>query len=57
MPEGSAVDLVVSLGPVVMVDVPNWVGLSQGDAEAAIVAAGFAVGTVTGQYDDTHRSR
>ena len=39
-------NLVVSLGPV-QVTVPDVVGLSQADAEAAIVAANLTVGTVT----------
>ena len=43
---GTAVDLVVSLGPV-QVTVPDVVGLSQADAEAAIVAANLTVGAVT----------
>ncbi len=43
---GSAVDLVVSTGPV-LVTVPNVVGLAQADAEAAISAAGLTVGTIT----------
>ena len=44
--DGPAVDLVVSLGPV-QVTVPDVVGLSQAEAEAAIVAANLTVGTVT----------
>ena len=43
---GSAVDLVVSLGPP-LVEVPDVIGQAQATAEANIVAAGFAVGTVT----------
>ncbi len=43
---GSSVDLVVSLGPV-LVSVPAVAGLTQSAAEAALVAAGLAVGTVT----------
>ena len=50
--EGSAVDLVVSLGPVV-VSVPDVVGLPQADAEAAIVAANLVVGVVTTAGSDT----
>ena len=46
VPEGSPVALVVSLGPV-MVTVPNVVGMTQANAEAAIVAASLAVGTIT----------
>ncbi len=41
----SAVNLVVSQGPQPLA-VPNVVGATQADAGAAIVAAGFAVGTV-----------
>ncbi|MDF2177427.1 PASTA domain-containing protein [Aliiglaciecola sp. CAU 1673] len=43
---GDSVDLTVSLGPT-PVPVPDVVGLSQADAEAAIVAAGLTVGTVS----------
>ncbi|MBN1930451.1 MAG: PASTA domain-containing protein, partial [Desulfobacterales bacterium] len=43
---GTAVDLVVSLGPV-MVPVPGVVGQPQADAETTITAAGLIVGTVT----------
>ena len=48
--EGSAVDLVVSLGPA-PVTVPNVVGLSQAAAESAIVSANLVVGSVTTQND------
>ena len=41
---GSAVDLVVSSGPALIL-VPDVVGLSQASAEAAIVNAGLSVGT------------
>lgn len=50
--EGSAVNFVVSLGPV-QVDVPDVGGLSQAAAEAAITGAGLAVGTVTTAQSDT----
>jgi hypothetical protein len=50
--EGSSVNLVVSLGPV-MVTVPNVVGMAQGDAQSAIVAAALIVGTVTFDRHDT----
>lgn len=50
--EGSAVDLVVSLGPV-MVTVPAVVGQLQADAEAAIIAAGLTVGTISTANSDT----
>jgi len=43
---GSAVDLVVALGPAAIV-VPDVTGSAQADAEAAILAAGLTVGTVT----------
>ena len=49
---GSAVDLVVSLGPVT-VATPDVVGLAQADAESAIVAAGLVVGTVTTASSNT----
>ena len=50
--EGSAVDLGVSLGPV-MVTVPDVVGQPQADAEAAILAASLVVGTITTANSDT----
>ncbi|MFO7974672.1 MAG: C45 family autoproteolytic acyltransferase/hydrolase [Candidatus Hydrogenedentota bacterium] len=49
---GSAVDLVVSLGPE-PVTVPNVVGMSQSEAEAALVDAGLTVGAVSEAYSDT----
>ena len=52
VPEGSSVDLVVSLGPV-MVAVPNVVGMTQGSAQSAIIAASLIVGAVTSDYHDT----
>ncbi len=52
VPEGSPVDLVVSLGPA-MVTVPNVTGLTQAGAESAIVAACLTVGTVTQQSSAT----
>ncbi|KPJ74626.1 MAG: hypothetical protein AMJ54_16870, partial [Deltaproteobacteria bacterium SG8_13] len=51
--EGTPVDLFISLGPVVTVPVPPCEGLSQADAESAILAAGLYVGTVTTEYHDT----
>ena len=49
---GSAVDIVVSLGPgVVTVDVPDVTGLTQTAAEAAIVAANLSVGVITTASD------
>ncbi|MHC4434260.1 MAG: PASTA domain-containing protein, partial [Planctomycetota bacterium] len=50
VPEGSAVDLVISLGPVT---VPDVVGLAQADAQTAIEAAGLTVGTVNQQNSVT----
>jgi hypothetical protein len=41
---------IIVIGPVV---VPDVVGLSQADADAAIVAAGLTVGTVTSAYSGT----
>ncbi|MEO0576492.1 MAG: PASTA domain-containing protein [Pseudomonadota bacterium] len=48
VPEQTAVDLVVSLGPP-MVATPNVVGQTQAQAESAITAVGLVVGTVTRQ--------
>jgi hypothetical protein len=50
-PEGSAVDLVVSLGPV-MVTVPDVVGKPQSAAQSAITNAGLSVGTVTTGFSE-----
>ena len=50
--EGSGVDLVVSLGPV-MTTVPNVTGLAQATAESNLVAANLVVGTVTSQNSGT----
>lgn len=47
---GSAVDYVVSLGPV-MVTVPNIVGLAQAAADSTILANNLSVGTVTQAND------
>ena len=49
---GSTVDIVVSLGPA-PIATPDVLGLPQADAEAAIVAAGLVVGTVTLFSSDT----
>ncbi len=46
VPRGSLVSLVISLGPESVV-VPNVVGILQAAAEAALVSAQLAVGTVT----------
>lgn len=48
---GSAVDLVVSLG-LAPVTVPNVVGMTQSNADSAIVAAGLAVGHVGNTYSN-----
>ncbi len=45
VPPNASVNLVVSQGPQ-PVAVPNVLGMTQADAEAAIVAAGFSVGVV-----------
>jgi beta-lactam-binding protein with PASTA domain len=52
LPPGSAVDLVVSLGPA-PVPVPDVTGLAQATAESTLVSAGFTVGTVTNVSSDT----
>ena len=49
---GSAVNLVISLGQQ-MLPVPNVVGMTQTDAEAAITGAGLTVATITQEYSDT----
>jgi beta-lactam-binding protein with PASTA domain len=49
---GTTVDLVVSSGPA-LVPVPGVTGLTQTDAETAIVNAGLIVGTVTAANSDT----
>ena len=46
----SPVDLVVSLGPAPSGTVPDVVGQQQSSAHVDIVAAGFAVGPVTGVF-------
>ena len=48
----TAVDIVISLGTE-EVDVPNVVGMTQSDADSAIIAAGLIVGTVTTAYNDS----
>jgi beta-lactam-binding protein with PASTA domain len=48
---GSAVDIVVSKGPLLLVEVPDVTGLSQAAAEAAIVAANLTVGTIEMRYN------
>jgi RHS repeat-associated protein len=52
VPEGSLVDLAISLGPV-MVTVPSVVGMTQDAAQSAIIGAQLAVGTITSGYHDT----
>lgn len=49
---GTVVDIVVSLG-LAPIATPDVLGLTQADAEAAIVAAGLVVGTVTPFPSDT----
>lgn len=49
---GDPVDLVVSSGPA-PIDVPDVVGQSQGTAEATLLAAGLAVGSVSSQSSAT----
>ncbi|MEM7384770.1 MAG: PASTA domain-containing protein, partial [Verrucomicrobiota bacterium] len=51
VPPGTAVDLLISLGP--QPTVPDVIGQQQAAAEAAIVAANLAVGAVTEQFSDT----
>jgi RHS repeat-associated protein len=50
-PQGSAVDLVVSAGPALLT-VPDVVGQPQANAQAAIVGAGFLVGTIATASSD-----
>ena len=50
--EGTAVDLLVSLGPI-MVNVPDLVNLTQAAATTAITNAGLTVGTVNTANNDT----
>jgi RHS repeat-associated protein len=50
--QGSAVGLVISLGPA-MVIVPNVVNMTQANAESAIIAAGLIVGTITSENHGT----
>ncbi len=49
---GSAVNLVVSDGPQI-VTVPDFTGMTQAEAEAAILNAGFVVGTSMEHYSST----
>ncbi len=49
---GTAINLVVSKGPH-PVPVPDVTGMTQADAEAAIIGAGLTVGTVTEEYSGT----
>jgi beta-lactam-binding protein with PASTA domain/cytochrome c peroxidase len=54
VPPGTAIDLVVSLGPAdPNVDVPSLTGLSQDDATAALIAADLELGAVTEANSDT----
>jgi len=50
---GTAVDLVVSLGPAQLIAVPDVVNLEQASAEASIVSAGFVVGVVSTANSDS----
>ena len=52
VPEGTPVDLVVSLGPT-LVQVPNVIAFSQVAAQSALLASGLTVGTVSTAFDDT----
>ena len=49
---GSEVSLVISLGPS-LVEVPNVVGMSEADAEAAIINAGLTIGAMARDYSNT----
>ncbi|MGD9159533.1 MAG: PASTA domain-containing protein, partial [Desulfobacteraceae bacterium] len=52
VPENSSVNLVVSLGPIIVI-VPNLEGMSADNAEAAIISAGLTVGIITYENSDT----
>ena len=52
-PPGSTVALVVSMGPAVPATVPNVVGQPRADAEQALVAAQFVVGSISELNDAT----
>jgi len=45
--EGTPVDLVISLGPVIIIYVPDVVGMSRSAAESTIIAANLTLGTIT----------
>jgi len=52
--EGTAVAVVISLGPALASEtVPELVGLSQSEAQSAISAAGFTVGTLGQDYSSS----
>jgi beta-lactam-binding protein with PASTA domain len=51
--EGSAVNLVISSGPQMMVTVPNVEGLTQAAATTAVTGAKLMIGTVTQQTSST----
>jgi RHS repeat-associated protein len=53
VPLGTNVNLVVSLGPPPMINVPDVVDELQADAETAITGAGLAIGAVTSQHSGT----
>ena len=52
-PPGSAVSLVVSMGPAVPATIPNVVGQTRADAEQALIAAHFVLGTISQLNDAT----
>ncbi|MCH7959413.1 MAG: PASTA domain-containing protein [Candidatus Hydrogenedentes bacterium] len=52
VPEGTPIDLVVSLGPP-LVQVPNVIAFSQVAAQSALLISGLTVGTVSTAFDDT----
>ncbi|HEX6162132.1 MAG TPA: PKD domain-containing protein, partial [Vicinamibacterales bacterium] len=52
VPAGSAIDLEISLGPT-PIEIPDVTGMTQAEAEAAIVAAGFVVGPITNEASNT----
>lgn len=52
-PPESAVALVVSMGPAVPATVPNVVGQARADAEQALIAAQFVVGSISEVNDAT----
>ncbi len=53
VPTGSTVDLVISTGPA-PVSVPYVINMTQANAEAAIIAAGLTVGTISHEFNDSY---